>query len=193
MSEDFDSARFESLIGQLLRDASFRDEFEQQFGSHGSSVADAILTEKKLSPDDAGQAYDVAFDLFRSNAGAVLSLGWDGNAPGMSGAIWISELGGIYIVTSRDYDDQGPFGSLDEAINQSDQFGVVTANPELDSDVLTLQRLKKLARQVVDWENDGDIWINSAVFIWPFAVFPTRADYGTDIANRLALTQGLKK
>lgn len=64
----------------------------------------------------------------------------------MSGAIWISELGGIYIVTSSDYDDEGPFESLDEAINQSDQFGVVTANPELDSDVLTLQRLKKISQ-----------------------------------------------
>src|ERR1700739_3976112 len=60
----------------------------------------------------------------------VLSLGWDGNAPGCSGVIWVTRWKGFFFCGSSDYDPEGPFESLDEALDV-EWFSTVTSEPEL--------------------------------------------------------------
>jgi hypothetical protein len=40
----------------------------------------------------------------------------------------------------------------------------VTANPQLRSTILAKERLLEIAGQVVDWENEGTIEINSVTY-----------------------------
>jgi len=54
----------------------------------------------------------------------------------------------------------GPFSSLEETLEE-DCFNTVTANPKLDSEILPKKTLLEIAGQVVDWENEGTIVINS--------------------------------
>jgi hypothetical protein len=96
-------------------------------------------------------------------AKVVLSLAWDGDAPGMSGSLSIMECSGIYVITSSDFDALGPFSTLKEALEQ-ECFNIVTANPQLDSKVLPKKRLLEIARQIVDWANQGIIRINSETY-----------------------------
>lgn len=92
----------------------------------------------------------------------VLSLGWDGNAPGCSGAIWVKEWMGFYFCSSSDYDDEGPFQSLDEAL-EMEWFSTDTSNPELDSDVLPLEQLLGIGRGLVS-EEMNEIYINGSLY-----------------------------
>ena len=43
-------------------------------------------------------------------------------------------------------------------------FNMVTANPRLNSKVLPKTRLLEIAHQVVDWENEGTVEINSETY-----------------------------
>lgn len=83
----------------------------------------------------------------------VLSLGWDSNGPGGSGAIWITCWEDLYFCSSSDYDSEGPFDSLDEAL-QVDWFSNGTSSPELASEVLPLAQLKNIALGLL--EGDGE-------------------------------------
>jgi hypothetical protein len=94
----------------------------------------------------------------------VVALGWDGVAPGGSGAVWVSECAGIYIVTSSDYPPEGPFESL-EAATMSECFFVATLEAQISSEVLPEAELLKIARGVVDWENGGVLWFNGVEYV----------------------------
>ena len=78
----------------------------------------------------------------------------------MSGVVWIKCCGGVYVIGSSDYDDLGPFSSLEEAL-QEEYFNIVTANPELHSEILPKKKLLEIAGRIVDWENEGTITTNS--------------------------------
>ena len=164
MTDSFNSVRFISLIPKLLSNSDFRNELKDMLDEDAKIILSRTLRGETISGGDMDTIYDSAYDTFCNNTGSVLSLGWDGDFPGMSGAVWISELEGVYIVRPSDYDDEGPFGSLDEAL-ESECFSTTTANPELDSDVIPLAELLKIAEGVVDWENDGEIWINSVKYV----------------------------
>ena len=125
----------------------------------------ARLRRKKLrSPVEDDLVCTAAYKAFKELMKSVLTLGWDGYGPGHSGAVFISELAGVYMVTSSDYDPLGPFDSIDEAL-KCEYFDVAAPNPELDSKVLPLTQLLAVARRVVDWENEGEIWINSQKYV----------------------------
>jgi hypothetical protein len=83
----------------------------------------------------------------------VLTVGWDSNAPGMSGAHWISRWKGLYFFHSSDLGDEGPFESLQDVLVM-EEFGTVTSGVELTSKVLTLKRLKGIALLLV---GEGEI------------------------------------
>ena len=92
----------------------------------------------------------------------VLTLGWDGNAPGMSGAHWISKWKKLYFFHSSDLDDKGPFESLEDVLAM-EEFATVTSGAELTSKVLSLKRLKGIALSFV---GDGDtVFINGKGFV----------------------------
>jgi hypothetical protein len=78
----------------------------------------------------------------------------------MSGAIWVKCCEGVFVIQSSDFGGLGPFSSLEETLEE-DCFNTVTANPKLDSEILPKKTLLEIAGQVVDWENEGTIVINS--------------------------------
>jgi len=96
-------------------------------------------------------------------AETILSLGWDGNAPGCSGAIWVNRWKGLYFCTSSDYDPEGPFESLDEALGM-EWFYTATSNPEINSEALPLKKLLGIGRRLVSEDGD-EIYINGTRYV----------------------------
>ncbi|HJN29504.1 MAG TPA: hypothetical protein QF604_16505 [Candidatus Latescibacteria bacterium] len=118
-----------------------------------------IMSSDKVH-DDLVELID---ELISSEATAVLSLGWDSNRPGGSGAIWITEWRGMYFMSSSDYDPEGPFSDLDEVL-EMEQFGIKTPMPELESSSISEETLRAIALGLV--REDGDeIWINQRGYV----------------------------
>src|SRR5436190_23661958 len=90
--------------------------------------------------------------IIEKEAKDVLTLGWDGKAPGMSGVHWISTWQGLYFFHSSDLNDEGPFDSLAEVL-ALEHFSVVTSGAELASEVLSLKQLKGIGLSLV---GEGD-------------------------------------
>lgn len=55
----------------------------------------------------------------RPQAETVLAVSWGGDAPGLSGAVSHHCWRGLFFVESFDADPQGPFGTLDGALDQA--------------------------------------------------------------------------
>jgi hypothetical protein len=92
----------------------------------------------------------------------VLTVGWDSNAPGMSGAHWITRWKNLYFFHSSDLDDEGPFESLGDVLAM-EEFSTVTSGVELTSEVLSLKLLKGIALSLVG-EADT-VFINGEGFL----------------------------
>jgi hypothetical protein len=155
--------RFLKQLPQLLNNVAFRKEFIEALGEEGSEILTCIRENLPFEEGDEDDVFDVAHEAYSSCAKEILTLAWDGYAPGMSGTAWIICCGEVYVIGSSDYDDLGPFSSLEEAL-QEECFNIVTANPELESRVLPKKKLLGIARQIVDWENEGTITINSKLY-----------------------------
>jgi hypothetical protein len=155
--------RFLNSLPRLLKNSAFRQEVIDGLGERGQEILDRVQKRLPLGDGDEDELVDIAHDAYSNCAEQVLTLAWDGGAPGMSGAAWVSKCEGVYVIQSSDYDDLGPFSSLKEAL-QEECFNIVTANPELNSEVLSKTELLEIAKQVVDWENEGAIVINSEVY-----------------------------
>ena len=113
-------------------------------------------------PIDTEALLDRVEEFIQNEGKEVLSLGWDGGAPGMAGAMWVTEWHGLYFVFSSDIEEEGPFEFLDEALG-CECFSVVTAQPELSSKVLKLKQLKDVALGLM---KEGDtVWMNSKRFL----------------------------
>ncbi|MFM1769023.1 MAG: hypothetical protein RJA22_1552 [Verrucomicrobiota bacterium] len=98
-----------------------------------------------------------------SDAETVFSLCWDSNRPGGSGAIWINEFKGFYFCTSSDYDPEGPFESLDDAL-ACEWFHTPTPNPEITCQKLPLNELLAIASSLVSEEGE-EVYINSERYV----------------------------
>ena len=163
----FGGARPKSLKENLVEQS--KPELKEQVEIKGKEVPSLPKTETNLSFETLGEdtvndMSDIA-DEIRENGQMVLCLGWDGGMPGMSGGVWVLELNGSYLVSSSDYDPQGPFESLDEAL-RCECFSVPTAEAELSSEVLSFDQLYDIAKGVADSENDGIVMINDEQHIF---------------------------
>ena len=122
----------------------------------------AALGSDKLSK--ALQNEDFLWDTICEDGNDVLTLAWDGNFPGGSGANYIREWNGLYFFSSSDHEEEGPFESL-EGVLALDYFHLPsTPQPELDSPILPLERLLELARDLVSSEGD-QILLNKKRFV----------------------------
>lgn len=164
MFDTFDAHKFNQLIPKLWQSEVFRSELENYLADDEAEVLNILRNEQPVTAEQAARIHDAAYEIYQENSDPVLTLGWDGDAPGMSGAVWIQELAGVYMVSSSDYGPYGPFESIDEAL-ACECFSTCTANPELDSDELSGDRLLDVAHGVVDWENDGEILVNSQRYV----------------------------
>jgi|SRR5580700_1139247 hypothetical protein len=163
-SETTFEERFLKSIPQLLNCAAFANKLRDSIDGPVSDWADERKRSDLLqSATNEGTLFDDAFNTYKECAQTVLTLGWTGGSAGNSGAIWLNNCEGIYIITSSDDDDMGPFSSLEDALAQ-ECFGTASPDPELDSDILPRETLLEIARGVVDWENEGEIRVNSELF-----------------------------
>lgn len=162
---DFDEDKFKTYLPRLCKDKRVRKEITQY--SEDKKLIGAL---KKFTSLDgleselAQTLYAEVRDAYFNLSDSVFSLGWDGNAPGCSGVVWINELCGIYSICSSDYGPYGPFESLDEALN-FDTFGC-TATPDLSSSAMCHEELIAFAKSSVvpmDWE-DFEVWINGRLY-----------------------------
>ena len=155
--------RLLECLPQLLKNSRFMKEVRTDLGTPGTDLLERAKNRNLLDDEDRETLSDPVYNAYMECATPVLTLAWDDDASGMSGAIWLHNCEEIYVITSSDYDDVGPFLSLKEAL-QEECFNTVTANPELDSETLPTERLLEIAGQVVDWENEGTIEINSETY-----------------------------
>lgn len=158
MRDEFDNNKFYELLPRLLKNKEFRKVVEDWLESEPAArIIDKFLNGETFTDNEYDKFYDAVHNAFREQAINVLTLGWDGNFPGSSGAIWLIGLDGVYIITD-DFGDHGPYDNLEEALD-FEAFFCVTSNPEVDSNVLPLEKLLEIAESVVDWENEGDVWV----------------------------------
>jgi len=163
-SETTFEERFLKSIPQLLNSAAFANKLRDSIGGSVSDWADERKRSDLLQgAADEGTLFDDAFNVYNECAETVLTLGWTGGSAGNSGAIWLHNCEGIYIITSSDIDDMGPFLLLEDALKE-ECFHGAPPQPELDSAVLPEERLLTIARGVADWVNGGSIRINSELY-----------------------------
>lgn len=158
-AEDDFRERFLHVLPQLLEDAAFRTSVLDELGEDGQAILDQVQNKIQLDVETEDLLYDAASNSFSCSAKCVLTLGWDGDAPGMSGAIYVNSNGGAYTIESGDDDPSGPFSSLAEAL-QEECFDVSMASPEVDSDIFTLPNLLGIARPIVNWEDRETVSVN---------------------------------
>lgn len=113
--------------------------------------------------DDEDAADDALSEAITEQAESVLSLGWDGTAPGGSGMLWISKWKELYFFGYSDHDREGPFPTLEEALSL-ECFYTATYEPEVSSSQVPLERLLKLGKGLVSEEGD-EISINDVVYV----------------------------
>jgi hypothetical protein len=113
-------------------------------------------------PIDKQILMEAVEELIQTEGKDLLTVGWDGGNPGMAGCLWIQEWHSLYFVFSSECDEEGPFTSLEEAL-QCENFTVITAQPEVSSQTMGLKQLKGVALGLV--AEGGTIWINQREFV----------------------------
>jgi hypothetical protein len=129
------------------------------------ALRETLWAQKKITEKKYAEYRDNEDALHEdlSDAKTVFALGWDGNFPGNSGAIWVEEFKGLYFCTSTDFDSEGPFQSLDGALD-CEFFHTSTPNPSITSDKLPLKRLLSIGAGLVSEEGE-EISINSDRYV----------------------------
>ena len=123
---------------------------------------DAVLQSEK--------AHDSLFitwynDVLQEEAKEVLTLGWSGDGPANSGTHQVVKWNEMYFFLGDDgHVEEGPFKSLDEVLALPELRGPMAFRPELDSTVVPLERLLRIARDLVTSEGD-EVWINKKRFV----------------------------
>jgi hypothetical protein len=108
------------------------------------------------------------YDIFQDEAKHVLGLGWSGGI--CSGDHLVVEWNEMYFfLGDEDCGQEGPFNSLDDVLPLMERYWVgsytdTSLQPELYSDVLSLERLLRIARGLVKSEGDK-VKINDKWFI----------------------------
>lgn len=164
MSEYFNRAQFHSLLPRLLGAKAFRAAIRKWDGKQAKALFKSIDKGETPDSDLLEEFAEWIREEYFDQAKQVLSVGWDGDFPGNSGAFWLYELAGVCIFTCSDRGLMGPYESLEAALD-AEYLSIPTPNPSVDSDVLTLEQLLQVAAGVVDWENEGEVSVNNERYV----------------------------
>ena len=121
-----------------------------------------LLTPEQLADADADE--DFLPNLISEEAIVILSLSWDSDFPGGSGANYAQEWKGLFFFSSSDHDEEGPFSSANEVVDLDYFTFAGTPKPELDSDIIPTNRLIEIATSLVR-EEGKNILINKQRFV----------------------------
>lgn len=171
--EDIDTVRLLRLIPRLAAHPTFGHKLVDLLQC--GEFCDIPLTLEDLptmdiDPDDVDggefeELVNHVLDFFFNRvARRVLTVGWDSDFPGGSGAVWVSEYDGIYIAQSSDPCERGPFESLKEMMTEG-PFQTQFGNPSIDSDVLSHEVLMELAGRLIVWEDREIVYVNNVAYI----------------------------
>ena len=161
-----DSETTETLLTfkQLLSIPRYRDPMTEYLGE--DLLADLEKQVDRGATDlDTALIADCCVEAIQQGGDVGISVGWDGNFPGNSGATYVHgdrELG-VYVTTSSDFDPGGPFASLEDLIDET--FAGPIANPEIWSNSVPEETLLEIARRVADWQNEGQVYVNDQLYV----------------------------
>ena len=148
-------------LPELLKESEFRKAFTENLGE---KLIPFIESSDYEVNDDIYELEDKVRGLFGVHGKNYLGVGWDGGAPGMSGLIWVTGLSDVFVRDSSDFDSEGPFNSLDEALDWGFLDSPIS-HANVWSDVLEHEELLRIATRFADWENEEEIIVNDKVYI----------------------------
>ena len=114
------------------------------------AVSEELYAEYQSDPDK------LADDLL-DHGNEVLRLSWLGGVVD-GGFVKLIEWHGFYFTQNTDTGREGPFDSFEDALGRN--FDHYVPQPKLDSDILTLDQLRKVALAIVDPDGEEPIQIN---------------------------------
>jgi len=113
------------------------------------------------SAEIAGEDGEQMVEDLDAESVEVLRLSWLGGCID-GGFVQLLEWHGFYFTQNTDTGREGPFDSIEEAL--VGEFDHYVPQPELDSDILHLDQLKKIALAIVDPNGEESIKINRAEY-----------------------------
>lgn len=142
------------------------------------------LIQAAISPEEvqrAGEDEDYLPNVIGSEGKPVLTVGSDSSMPGGCGVMWINCWRELYFFESSDVDSEGPFASLEIALNV-DYFSTFTSNNEIWSKVLPLGQLLQIVSERFSDDYGDTITINDLTYAMS-ATGLTLVDAPDDRAN----------
>jgi hypothetical protein len=104
----------------------------------------------------AAEDNDCLLDIISEEGRTLLTLSND------EGGSFLSEWCGLYFVTSTEYEPEGPYETLKEALSD-ERFSLEISEPEIRSEVVPLPTLKKIGKAVV---SEGEaVFINFTRYV----------------------------
>jgi hypothetical protein len=130
------SIDFQELLGTERFKSSVSEELYVAYQADEEKIYDDLLVQSK----------------------EIVRLGWLSG----EGYVHLIEWYGFYFTTCGDTGNEGPFETFEDALGG--HFDHYVSQPELDSDVLSLDQLKKIALAIVDPNGEEPIEINGAEY-----------------------------
>jgi hypothetical protein len=125
------------------------------------------------SPALEGKLTEEEFETFTEDPDAledairetpvVLTLEWTTDSPAGSGALFVHRWHGMYFLDSLDWGLEGPVASLD-TILADERFTEPCPSPEISSDEIPLERLLKIAAQLIP-EDERSVRVNEVEYV----------------------------
>ncbi|MFO1303181.1 MAG: hypothetical protein U1F54_05580 [Burkholderiales bacterium] len=101
---------------------------------------------------DPAACVELVRELVCESGEVVFMNGWDGQAPGMSGAIRVVKLSSAYFAAFDDSPIEGPFDSLDDALDHLENpFAITSITDEIECTELSTE---ELAERIEWWPTD---------------------------------------
>ena len=160
------STIFESLVPKLYQTDAIRRAILENSEFY-PLVTKAIKKNRdwsSLDKDTQDEIFDAISERYCEAAKEILRIGYDGNAPGMSGIICLYECGGVYSV-DIDGDSLGYYSSMEEVV--ADEMLKCVASPDVVSDYFSHDELVALTKgEIVPMDEDGfEVLINNRLYV----------------------------
>lgn len=144
---------FAEALPQLRTHVGFRKQVRDALArvrdSQPQHVYRALLHGKAV-PDEVWETIgDDVVRAFENHATTVLTLEWDSGTPlGGSGCSQVLALAGVHVCVSTDWDAEGPYDSVDDAVWSYESFSLPTSSADFSSRTLSTEALGKLVEDL---------------------------------------------
>jgi len=138
---------FAEALPQLRTHVGFRKQVADAFArvreSQPQHVYRALLAGKAV-PDEVWETIgDDVVRAFENHATTVLTLEWDSSSPlGGNGCSQVVALAGVHVCVSTDWEAEGPFDSVDDAVWRYESFSLPTSSADFSSRTLSTEALR---------------------------------------------------